>query len=427
MSSERVVTDPPATDPRRLLRVLGAPELGWLVERIRVRLERGEPLDGTVTLVGATREQRRAAARLLGRAAGRGTSLSVPLPAVERALRSAGVAPGLREAVEALVGPVRDRAAERATEIQQFEGALAAARRGRLAAERWHAAWLDEMTRDGTVTRLVRHERGELLMQATAVLERLPAESDEPPVLLPVLAEAVTGDARALSATPLARLVLRALALRESVAVPVGREAERELWALAGVVTDDLASQVLVLNVRAAGDPLGRWLTEAADAGEPFRLTLHQLTAIPVMPMAIDLYVCENPAVLRAATDQLGTGSAPLVCTEGEPSVACYRLLQAAVATGTRIHWHADFDWPGLRATAAAIRRVGARPWLMRADDYRAALAAGISEPLRGPHAPSPWDSRLAEVMRVSGRAATEEQMLSAMLAGLAAAPGPRW
>jgi len=120
------------------------------------------------------------------------------------------------------------------------------------------------------------------------------------------------------------------------------------------VVTDDLASQVLVLNVRAAGGPLGGWLTEAAEAGEPFRVTLHQLTAMPIMPLAIDLRVCQNPAVLRAAASQLGTDSAPLVCTEGEPSVACYHLLRAAVATGTRIHWHSDFDWPGLRTTTAA-------------------------------------------------------------------------
>ena len=96
---------------------------------------------------------------------------------------------------------------------------------------------------------------------------------------------------------------------------------------------------------------------------------------MPVMPLAIDLYVCENAAVLRAAAGQLGADSAALVCAEGEPSVACFRLLQAAVTTGTRIHWHSDFDWPGVRATAAAIRRLGAAPWLMGADDYRARAA----------------------------------------------------
>jgi uncharacterized protein (TIGR02679 family) len=418
-----VVSDSGVTSPQQLQLLLGAPELGWLVDRIRIRLERGEPVDGTVTLVGATAEQRRAAARLLGRAAGRGTSLSIPLPEVDAALRRAGIETGLRAAVETVSGPVRDRAAERATEVRRFQDVLDAARRSQLATRAWHVTWLDEISRDGTLTRLVRQGQGQLVAQATAVLERLPAGPDEPAVLLPALAEAVTGDTSALAATPLAGLVLRALALREDVPVPADPEAERALWTAAGAVGDDLASQVLVLNVRAAGAALGGWLTEAAEAGEPFRVTLHQLTVMPIMPLAIDLRVCENPAVLRAAAAQLGADSAPLVCTEGEPSVACYRLLRAAVATGTRIHWHSDFDWPGLRSTAAAIRRLGAAPWLMGADDYRAGLAAS-SEPLKGPSAESPWDTRLASLMQASGKAVTEDRLLLALLADLADRPG---
>jgi uncharacterized protein (TIGR02679 family) len=409
----------------QLRRVLGAPELGWLIDRIRIRLERGEPVDGTVTLVGATPEQRRAAAHLLGHRTGRGTSLSISLPDVDAALRRAGVGSGLRAAVESLTGPVRDRAAERSAEIRQFQDALDGARRSPLAAAQWHLAWLEELSRDGTLTRLVRHGQGDLLAQATAVLERLPTGTDESAVLLPGLAEAVTGDPKALDATPLSSLVLRALALREAVPSLSGRDAERALWTAAGVVTDDLASQVLVLNVRAAGEQLGGWLTEAAEAGEPFRITLHQLTVMPIMPLAIDLRVCENPAVLRAAAGQLGADSAPLVCTEGEPSVACYRLLQAAATTGTRIHWHSDFDWPGLRMTAAAIRRLGATPWLMGTDDYRAALPAS-SESLRGPRAASPWDTRLADLMQATGRAVTEERQLTALLTEIADRAGRR-
>jgi uncharacterized protein (TIGR02679 family) len=446
----------PGVTPRAntLNTLLGAPELGWLIDRIRIRLERGEPVDGTVTLVGATAEQRRAAARLLGHSIGRGTSLSIPLPEVDAALRRAGIAAGLRAAVETLAGPVRDRAAE----IRQFQEALDAARRSRLAMTGWHIAWLDEIGRDGSLTRLVRHGQGHLLAQAAAVLERLPAGPDEPAVLLPALAEAVTGDTRALSATPLAGLVLRALARREEVPAPSGPQAERALWTAAGVATDDLASQVLVLNIRCGGELLGGWLTEAAGAGEPFRVTLHQLTTMPIMPLAIDLHVCQGPAVLRAAADQLGERSAPLVCTEGEPSVACYQLLRAAVATGTRIHWHSDFDWPGLRMTAAAIRRLGAAPWLMGADDYRTALAAGSAAarradasepegrgapqasgrygrragsasgygPLRGRAVESPWDPRLAALMEASGRAVAEERLLPVLLAELADRTGPR-
>ena len=405
-----------------LQRLLGEPEIAWLVERIRGRLERGEPVDGTVTLVGATHAERRAATRLLGHGVGRGTSLSVPLPEVATALRRAGAAPSLQAAVEALTGPVRDLAAERADEIQRWEDMLIPARTSPLASLAWYRAWLEEITRDGTVTRLIRQGHGAALTQAPAVLERIPGGPEPSGVMLADLATAAAGDPAALGQGQLPTLVLRALALREEVPVPTDREAARALWTAAGVVADDLVSQVLVLNVRAGGEPLGRWLTEAAIAGQPFRVTLRQLLAMPALPTAIDVFTCASPAVLRAAADQLGPACPPLVCTEGEPSVACARLLHSAMVGGATIRWHADFSWSGLRSTAAAIRRLRAEPWLMGAVDYQAGLAAGAAEPLSGPPEPSPWDGRLADLMRNAGRAITEERMLPSLLAELAAA-----
>src|SRR5260370_19831162 len=103
----RAMSQPdPASE--RLTRVLGTPELSWLVERIRGRIARGVPLDGVVTLTGATAQQRQAAARLLGRPPGRGASPSAPLPAVDAALWASGLADGLRGAGEALGGAVTD-------------------------------------------------------------------------------------------------------------------------------------------------------------------------------------------------------------------------------------------------------------------------------------------------------------------------------
>jgi uncharacterized protein (TIGR02679 family) len=402
------------------LQQLGAPELSWLVQRIRDRLERGEPVDGTVTLVGASPAQRKAAARLLGHGLGRGTSLSVPLPELAAVLRSSGAAPSLQAAVEAVAGPVRNLAAERAAEVQHWEDALSAATASPLAALPWYRAWLDEIGRDGTVTRLIRQGHAVVLRQAPAVLERLPGGAEPAGLAAARLAQDATGDPAALASGPLATLVLRALARREGVPPPASPEAEQALWTTAGVVTDDLASQVLVLNVRAGGEPLGRWLTEAAAVGQPFRVTLRQLVAMPVVPWAVSLYVCASAAVLRAAADQLGPAGPGLVCTEGEPSVACLRLLHSAVASGAQLHWNSDFSWPGLRATAAAIRRLGATPWLMSAGDYRAALTSGPSEPLKGRPEPSPWDPALAELMRATGRAVTAEMAAPRVTAALA-------
>jgi uncharacterized protein (TIGR02679 family) len=414
--------------------MLGSPELSWLVERVRNRLERGEPIDGTLTLVGASVAQRRAAARLLGHGASRGTLLSVSLPAVAQELWRASAAPNLIAAVEVLGGPVRDVAAERAGDLQRWNDALDAARSSPLAANAWYASWLRSISRDGTVGRVIRQGRPDVISQAAAILERL-SEYDAPPgpgellighyrseaarVTLPSLGAAVAGDENALADGLLAGLVLRGLAEREGVRPPADREAEEALWNVAGVVTDELASQVLVLNVKAGGEPLGRWLTEAAEAGEPFRITLRQLASTQLLPWAIDVFVCTSSALLRIAADELGADSPALVCTEGEPSVACMQLLQAAASSGSTVHWHSDFSWAGLRATTIAVRRLKAQPWLMGAAEYAEALAAGGTDPLLGGAEDSPWDPRLAEIMRMSGRAVSEERLARRLVSGL--------
>jgi uncharacterized protein (TIGR02679 family) len=405
----------------RMIRVLSAPELRWLVDRIRGRISRGAPLDGVVTLTGATPQQRQAVAQLLGRPLGRGSSLSVPLPAVETALRAAGLADGLREAVELLGGAVPDVAAERASFDALRDVTLQSARACRHSAEQWHQAWLAELSADGTLTRLLRAGKHAALTQATAVLDLLPAVE----LPLPVLAERATGDTKALSVPPLPGLVLRALARWRGAEMPRNRAARRDLWDAFGVVLDDLASQVLVLGLPAAGGPLGRWLTEAASLGVPFRITLHQLSSMPVTLDVPAVYVCENPAVLRAAAAELGARCAPLICTEGIPSAACHRLIEGIVGQpgrrtgGAAVYWRGDFDWTGLRTTATAIARHGATPWRMSAGDYAARLDDGDSEPLRGCPAASGWDPDLAEQMRSAGRAVMEERLVPGLLSDL--------
>jgi uncharacterized protein (TIGR02679 family) len=312
-------------------------------------------------------------------------------------------------------GPVRDRKAERADEAQARQDALDEARTlcRRHRDEPWFSAWLDKLATDGTVTRLVRRGEADVLGWAAQVLDRVPADN----LPLPVLAEWATGNTKALSGTPLSTVVLRALAARGGVTPPANRAEQRALWEAAGVVMDDLSSQVLVLNLRAKEDHVvAEWLHDAAGFGIPFRLTLHQLAIDPLTPAADDIYVCENPAVLRACAGEFAENSAALVCTEGQPSAACHALL--AAATG-RIHWRGDFDWTGLRTTAAAVTRYGAVPWRMSTQDYQAALDTGDSEALKGPPATSPWDPVLAETMAEHGRAIMEERLIPSLLKDL--------
>ncbi|MCF6475298.1 TIGR02679 family protein [Nonomuraea sp. MG754425] len=395
-----------------------------LLAAARRRLERtGGALEGSIGLNAPTDDERRAIIGITGIYRPEGVKrLTVSLADLD------AVIPG--GLIRALGGQVRDRAAERAAEEAAREELLATP--SEHAGTPWFAGWLAAMSADGTLTRLIRRGDGHLIRQACAVLDLLPASF----VPLPVLAEAATGDTKALGrGSPLATLVLRALAMRTSGEPKhrssrregdegadekrSGRDhghAPRELWESAGVIVDDLASQVLVLNVRTGGGSVvSRWLDDAAAHGIPFRLTLQQQVEYEIVPDAEEIFVCENPAVLRAAAAELGTASAALVCTEGIPSAACHKLL-----TGyPRLRWRADFDWTGLRILASAQLLHGAIPWRMGVADYSAGLELGESTPLTGTPSASLWDEALADAMATAGRAVMEERLIPALLADL--------
>lgn len=382
---------------------------GWrrLLSAARRSLERtGGRLDVTVTLREPTDDERLVIIGITGTHRSAGSArLSVRLAEVNEHLRAAhGV--GLSDLLSAAV-PLRNRPAEAEREATARAALLTAARASRHATADWFRAWLDALRRDGTLTRAVRG--GLPFADVLRVLDALPAP-DEP---IPVFADRVLDDTKALTDGPLRGLVLRALAAWQQLPVPAGGEPERALWESVGLVPDDLASQVLVLNLPATGGLLGRWLTEAAQAGVPLRVTLHHLRLAPLTLTCDEIFVCENPAVLRAATAALGEQAPPLVCTEGVPSVAVHTLL--GTAPGAVVRWRNDLDWTGVRLTAAALARYPkALPWRMTTTEYETAAVTGPA--LVGAPAPTPWDPALADAMRRAGRAVMEERLIDLLL-----------
>jgi uncharacterized protein (TIGR02679 family) len=179
---------------------------------------------------------------------------------------------------------------------------------------------------------------------------------------------------------------------------------------------------VLVLNLPAQGRGLGEWLTGAARMGMPFYVTLQQLMALPLTVKSGSVHVCENPAVLRRAAAERGPGSAPVLCTEGRPSVAFHHLADVVVSNGCELWYHGDFDWPGIAIAASVIRRHGARPWRMTTADYSAGIRAGVEHVrLSGTPQPTPWDPDLGRVMAATGRAVYEETVADALIDDLLA------
>ncbi len=407
-------------DHERLARLLGGPDLRWLVDRVRDRLERGGAAMGTVTLRSPTDAQRAAIAALLGTRRGAGTTLVVSLEQAEAVLRRSGAAPDLRAAIEALTGPVVDRAATR-DRTERAWATVIAGLDGFAASDARLASWRDEVVGTGLLRRLAGGDpeaAGQLVAQCCALVDRLPAVG----IPRSRLAAETVGDAHALDrGVPLATLVLKAAAHLTGLPWGTSAEAQRTLWAGMGVLVGELSAPVLTLGLRGdTSSATGRVLNVWRETGQPVHLTLRQLVADPSdLPSMTTVFVCENPSVVEHAAASLGSGCAPLVCVESHPAAAQLTLLQQLAATGAELRYHGDFDWPGVAIANGVMRRLPVTPWRFCAADYATAVAADLGSALAGRPVTASWDPALTTRMRASRRKVEEEHVLADLLTDL--------
>ncbi len=197
--------------------------------------------------------------------------------------------------------------------------------------------------------------------------------------LLAVIAARAFGDAHALDreralGRAAARLAAHLQAARsgEPLQDPLSSaQAWRDAWSGVGIACDEVSSTVLVLGVPLRGPAPAAALTRAAGR-EPVWLTLRSLRQRPLPePGVTEAFVCENPSVIEAAADRLGSGSAPLICTFGRPNLAATTLLRALAEAGVTLHIGADGDDTG-RAIVAGLLALapGSLPWRTHAGVY---------------------------------------------------------
>lgn len=459
-------------DRAGLERLLGVPEMEWLVARVRARIPDtgSEPLHGVVRLRDPSDPQRAAAVRLVGRPKRSGQTLRVDLADVEEILRRGPWPAGLADAVETLHGPVVDHRAEREREAAEWvvvrDGLAPAASRFPRLGDRW-----DRWCAAGGLKRIARAEAArtgasrapavgaDLVRGVATVLDLLPA-AGEP---LSVLARRAVGDAHGLDdSRPLGRLVKQvvrmAFAPDSAESGPVAADGEmsgREVWAAAGVVLSNVASTVLCLGVpgvgssgveptglepnsveptgddapRAAGPATGAALEAMRAARMPLLLTLDQVRSggVRCLPRGSSVHVCENPTVVEVVAgrwaradsvpDATGARGPVLVCTWGQPSTAVVELLIRLTADGAECRYHGDFDWAGLRIAQSLRDHVAWVPWRFSAADYRAAVAEDTpSLRLTGSPADASWDPELPAAMGEHGLA-IEEEAVAGLLA----------
>ncbi|MEO5558214.1 MAG: TIGR02679 family protein [Dokdonella sp.] len=418
-------------DPERLQRLLGGADLSDLRRRLRRRFERGSSTTATFTLSGLSNQERDVLTGLLGLPHRRAGSLRIDGQAIDTALCRAGLADSLRAALEALDGPIVDRMALRNAQQQRWHALITAAAEPRLRVLLGSAAGAKEFKR------LARGDEDiaeRLIADAQRVLARLPATG----VARSQLAADCLGDAHALDRDrALARLVLASACVAEcapeDAAARHGERADvsphrlpraRDRWATLGVLVNELARPALVLNLPCHSDtPIGRQLAHAH--GEPAYLSLRSLLRTRAH-WDVDghvVYVCENPNLVAIAADQLGVRCTALVCTDGMPAAAQRILLQQLRSAGAQLHYHGDFDWPGLRIGQCLMRDFGARPWRFGANDFREAAGATASgRSLSDDDGITvDWDDELVGAMREHGYAIDEEALADRLLIDLIA------
>lgn len=400
-------------DVERLQRLLGGPELADLRRRLRTRFEKGAERD-EFTLVGLSMVERRALAGLLGRPGGsHAGSMRVRLSEIDAALLHAGVASTLREALEALDGPIHDLRAARATREESWSAVLAAVTHPRL------RALIEDPIGGSLLKRFAGGDpqrAAQFLEGSQRVIERLPERGRS----LAHLAAAELGDAHALDpGRPVATLVLRAFGLDQSA---VEGERARDQWARVGIIVNELAAPVLCLNVPAMGSSAAaRVARAAAESGEPVHLTLRMLLRDPPSwdVSARRVFVCENPSIVSIAADRFGLGCAPLVCTNGMPGAAQQTLLRQLTACGAHLAYHGDFDWAGIRIGNFVMRELQASAWRFSAEDYDAACGGVAGTLSSGEQVEASWDARLSGRMSAQGKAIHEEAVAEGLIEDL--------
>lgn len=409
------------------LEALGTdPGLRRMWQRARERIEAlGGDISGrTISLPDPTEPERRAIELLLG-SRKRGRGLRVSLEELDRALRDSRLGKGLIEVLADVGGPLRNRPAERARAEAEAR-ALWSDAAGHEALRRHPAlgGWLEGLRRSGHLLRAAGNDGRRLLRRCLDVLAVLPAEG----VGRAVLACELFGNAHALDdRKPVARLLLLALAHLEGAPVPDRTESRRALLSRFGIISDDLSSTVLVLNLRPL--PAGAATRAAgtfADGGMPATLSLQMLHADTWRWCGHrPIWVCENQTVLGVAARKLGSGCPPMVCVQGKPSVAAQKLLASLREAAVELRYHGDFDAEGIQIGNLVIGRLGAEPWRFRREDYRSALVkapGGLGELTSVPAAK--WDPELSDEMQEHRREVHEEQVVELLLSDLEAASG---
>ncbi len=403
--------DDPGQLDRSVLDRARSPGLAPLWDELAQRIGASARPVRAVRLTGLNLRQQEALADLLGWSRLPGPDVRIGADAVAGAFGLQET--GLRPLLEALRGPLVDRASQReraSTDRERLWSEVAAAVDGR-----GLEAWVARLRAAGVPEGDVEGHRARL-RPLIELVGTLPLDPPEP---LPIVAQRATGDPHALDQGWLRTILADAAAALLGWPAPTDAESTRGALREVGIVPDQLSVPVVSIGLRPSGDdPLVRYLRALADTNEPATVTGAQLRRWPLTVPHDRVWVVENPSVIEAVA-RAGI-DAPVVCGSSWPTDAVVVLLDQLVLSGATLHYHSDFDGAGLALTGHMMRRFGAEPWAMGTADYLGAAAAARTPLVAGAPLPdTPWDPALREAMLQHGRVVFEEQLIDTLLADL--------
>jgi uncharacterized protein (TIGR02679 family) len=325
------------------------------------------------------------------------------------------LAPSLEDVLEELGGPLRDAPAERVAAATAWEELWAKAGQHPAASKPQVEEWMGVVRRSGRLKRAAPGNEKATLLASLNVIQTLPRDGVE----LSRLASEVLGVPHGLDQkTPLGGLLGGFLGFAGGRPRPGSAAEWRKEWARVGVLCDALSCNVLVLALRPTGaGPVAKSLRLLADAGEPAVVTLRQLSRERLDFTPETTFVCENPAVVNAAAEQLGSCTRPLVCVGGWPNTAVSMLLERLRASGCELRYQGDFDVKGMLIADHIRRRHGARPWRFDVETYAAALQPGSASS----EADVLQHGTLAAAIKHVGTPAFEEDLIDTLVGDLRA------
>lgn len=408
---------------------LDRPELARLWDTARRRLERnGRAITSSrIGLDNLDLAETDAICALLGQRRPAEPRLRIRLDHLDSALGDAGYDGGLIGTLEAISGPIVDRPAARAADLE--------ARSALWTAAASHPAndidgvddWIDSLRRRGRITRFAPTDPIQLLIDALDTIQRVAAPGsvgDDRVLPLTVLAAESFGDAHALDPErPLGALVA------DGVCGLARTDDVRAAWQTFGIQLDQVNTSALTYML--PGRP-GSMAAAATAHCQPLRVTHRMLDTGPGVGAGVGsdsglgldfdaldrVWVCENPTIIVLAADRLRQDCRPMICTDGMPASVTARLLTLLRSHGCELLVHADFDAGGIAIVSHLVGRLDATPWRMTEHDYTEAVS-GPTTDLVGAVGSTPWDPDLAAAMQRQGRAVHEEAIASVILRDL--------